>query len=71
MIVNNIEFNEPEYICPECGNKKLSYKYLESNKSIQARCSNCDKWYGNIKYDNRSKEQIRRDKINNWLKERE
>ena len=42
---------------------------LLSNKSIQARCK-CGKWIGNVKYDKRSKEQIRRDEINQW-KEKE
>lgn len=68
MIINDIEFMEPTFICQQCGNTTLSYKYLESNKSIQARCSRCNKWWGNIKYDKRDKETIRKEKIAQWLK---
>lgn len=68
MIINNIEFQEPDFICADCGNTSLAYKYLDSNKSIQARCAQCGKWFGNIKYDKRDKESIRKDKIKEWLR---
>lgn len=70
MTIHDIEFTEPEFICQKCGNTKLSYKYVESNNSIQARCSNCLSWYGNIKYEKRSKEEIRQAKIAEWKTQR-
>lgn len=66
MIVNGIEFKEPEFACKKCGCAGLTYKYIESNKSIQARCADCGAWYGNIKYDKRTQEEIVRAKIDEW-----
>lgn len=69
--LNGIQFESLHFICPECGAiDDISYRFLESNKSIQARCV-CGKWIGNVKYDKRSKEEIRRDKIDEWKKKRE
>ena len=68
MVVNGIEFEGLTFTCPECGCvDEIEYRFVESNKSIQARCV-CGKWIGNVKYDKRSKEEIRRAKINEWLK---
>ena len=70
MKINKIEFEPIKYNCPECGAvDEIDYTFKESNQSIQARCK-CEKWIGNVKYDKRSKEQIRRDKINEWKKAR-
>jgi len=33
------------------------------------RCGSCRAWAGNYKYDKRSKEEIRRDKISEWRNE--
>lgn len=70
IYVNGIKVYPPEFVCPACGNEELSFKYLESNKSIQMRCSNCGKWHGNYKYDLRPQEQIKRDKTELWKRER-
>lgn len=70
MKINDIEFEPLKFVCPECGGiDEIVYRYVESNKSIQARCV-CGKWIGNVKYDNRSKDVIRRDKINEWKQKR-
>jgi len=70
MLINEIEFEPLSFNCPNCGAvNDIDYKYLETNKSIQARCK-CGKWIGNVKYDKRSNEQIRHDKINQWLKQK-
>lgn len=68
MITNGIEHEPLSFNCPECGRiDKIDYKFILANKSIQARCV-CGKWIGNVKYDKRSKEEIRRNKICEWLK---
>jgi len=66
IYVNGIEVNPPEYECPSCGCNELNFKYVESNNSIQMRCAKCGKWYGNYKYDKRTKEEIRLEKIKEW-----
>jgi len=58
-------------ICPDCGCVEHSFRPLESNKSIQVRCSACGRWLLNARYDRRSKEQIRKDKIHEWVQRRE
>jgi len=67
VVVNGIEFEGLYYTCKECGCvDEIDYKYNPSNKSIQARCV-CGKWIGNVKYDKRSGEEIRKEKIREWL----
>ncbi len=70
MKINGIEFESVQFDCPNCDLvNEVEYRFVESNKSIQARCK-CGKWIGNVKYDKRSKEQIRRDEINQWKEKR-
>ena len=71
MTINGISFNEPKFICRKCGCNALHYSFKESNNAMQARCKECNSWYGNIKYDNRTTEDIRRDKIREWLSTKE
>lgn len=68
--LNGIEFEEPDFRCADCGNTTLAYRYVSNNNSIQARCEDCGKWWGNIRHDKRKHEQIRKDKIAEWLKEK-
>jgi len=68
IYINSIEVIPPEFTCQKCGHDKLSFTYVDSNKSIQMRCGKCHAWFGNYKYDKRSKDEIRRDKINEWVK---
>lgn len=64
--IEGITFEEVHFTCPGCGAAdEINYKYLQSNQSIQARCV-CGKWIGNVKYDKRSREEIRHDKIKKW-----
>jgi len=51
IIVNGIEVTPPEFECDSCGCIELSFKFNPNNKSIQMRCSGCDAWVGNYKYD--------------------
>ena len=68
ILVNGIEVNPPEFLCEKCGNDELSFKYLPSNKSIQMRCAACGAWNGNYKYDARPQSQIRREIVDEWVK---
>lgn len=69
IYINGIKVIVPEFVCKKCGCTELNFKYLASNKSIQMRCAGCSAWHGNYKYDSRTKEQIQRDKIAEWLSE--
>lgn len=66
VIVNGIEITVTEIICPDCGCTEPVFRYLQSNRSIQMRCADCDKFIKNVKYDSRPKEQIRKDEITKW-----
>ena len=69
-MVHGIEIEPINYNCPECGaQNEVQYTYLESNHAIQARCK-CGKWIGNVKYDKRSREDIRKIKIKEWIEKR-
>jgi transcription elongation factor Elf1 len=71
ITLDGITFTEPDFECPRCMNLDLAYTYIRTNNSIQARCSNCGKWYGNVKHDNRPKAEkikdamARKENINN------
>ena len=59
-----VVFKDLKFVCSQCGCvDAVIYTYKSSNKSIQARCG---KWIGNVKYDNRPKEQIKSDAIARW-----
>jgi len=53
IYVDGIEVITSKIICQKCGVVGIpNYKYLESNKAIQMRCSEplCGAFYGNYKY---------------------
>lgn len=60
-----------ETVCPACGCPEHTCKPLESNRSIQVRCAQCGKWLMNAKYDRRSRDEIRKERIRAWATERE
>jgi len=66
-IVNGIEIEVPDvFECSDCGCDAPNFIWVPSNKSIQMRCAYCDKFIKNVKYDRRTKEQIRKDEIHKW-----
>ena len=51
IYVNGTEVVPVPIACAECGvYANPDYKYLESNRAIQIRCSECGKFYGNYRY---------------------
>lgn len=67
MITSGIEHEPIHFTCPECGCvDEVQYNFKPSNNALQARCV-CGKWIGNVKYDKRSQEEIRLDKIKDWM----
>ena len=52
MELNGIMFNElQETECPKCHSVMApTYRYVSSNNSIQARCSNCGAFIQNVKH---------------------
>lgn len=51
IYVNGIEIKTNNITCKNCGVVSVpEYKYLESNRSVQMRCTECGAWNGNYKY---------------------
>jgi len=70
LIINGIEFAEPDFVCRYCGCKKLKYEYKDKNNAIKASCHNCGRYFKFVKHDKRSQEAIRKEAIENWKEKR-